>query len=85
MSLLLTCQILGLLVNTLAANEKNPVPNRDNLTKPIRMQLSYKQKFFLKFFAAFLKPSLNFDHFEKRDEPHSFSLSEITDSKKVVR
>ena len=36
--LLVTCQILGLLVNTLAANENYPVLNRDNLTIPIQMQ-----------------------------------------------
>ena len=45
-SLLLTCQILGLLVNTLATDEKYPVLNRDNLTIPIEMQLSQKQKAF---------------------------------------
>ena len=45
-SLFLTCQILGLLVNTLAADEKYPVLNRDNLTIPIQMQLSQKQKTF---------------------------------------
>ena len=54
-SLLLTCKILGLLVNTLAADEKYPVLNRDNLTIPIQMQLSQKQKTFLQFFTAFLK------------------------------
>ena len=57
-SLLLTCQILGLLVNTLAADEKYPVLNRDNLTIPIQMQLSQKQKIFSQFFAAFLKSRL---------------------------
>ena len=31
-SLLLTCKILGLLVNTLAADEKYPVLNREDLT-----------------------------------------------------
>ena len=31
-SLLLTCQTLGLLLTTLAANEENPVLNRNNLT-----------------------------------------------------
>ena len=31
-SLLLTCQTLGLLLTTLAANEKNPVLKRNNLT-----------------------------------------------------
>ena len=45
-SLLLTCQILVMLVNTLVANEKYPVLNRDNLTIPIQMQLSQKQKTF---------------------------------------
>ena len=59
-SLLWTCHILGLLVNTLAAYEKYPVLNRDNLTIPIQMQLSEKQKKFSEFFAAFLKRILNF-------------------------
>ena len=63
-SLLLTCKILGLLVNTLAANEKYPVLNRDNLTIPIQMQLSQKQKTFSNFYAAFLKSRLNFKDFE---------------------
>ena len=39
---LLTCQILGLLVNTLATDENYPVFNRDNLTIPIQMQLLKK-------------------------------------------
>ena len=65
-SLLLTCQILGLLVNTLAADEKYPVLNRDNLTIPIQMHLSEKQKSFSEFVAAFLKSRLNFKHFEKK-------------------
>ena len=45
-SLLLICKILGLLVNTLAADEKYPVLNRDNLTILIQMQLSEKEKTF---------------------------------------
>ena len=58
--LLLKCQILGLLVNTLASDEKYPVLNRDNLTIRIQMQLSQKQKTFSQFFALFLKSRLNF-------------------------
>ena len=54
-SLLLTCQILGLIVNTLAADEKYLVLQRDNSTIPIYMQLSRKQKTFSECFAAFLK------------------------------
>ena len=54
-SLLLTCRILGLLVNTLAADEMYPSLNRNNLTKSIQMQLSHKQKQISEFFTAFLK------------------------------
>ena len=60
----MTCQILGLLVNTLAADEKYPLLNRDNLTIPIQMQLSKKQETFSDFYAAFLKSRLNFKDFE---------------------
>ena len=38
--LLLTGKILGLLVNTFAANEEYPILNRDNLAILIQMQLS---------------------------------------------
>ena len=43
-SLLMICQILGPLAITLAADEKYPVLNRDNLTIPIQMQLSQKER-----------------------------------------
>ena len=46
------------------------------------MQLSQKQKTFSEFFCAFLKSSLNFEHFQKKDDSHSWGISEITDSKK---
>ena len=49
------------------------------------MQLSTKRKHFSEFFSAFLKFTLNFDHFEKKDDPHIFGISEITDSDNVVR
>ena len=65
-SLLLTCQILGLLVKTLAANEKYPLLKRDNLTIPIQMQLSQKEETFSLFSLAFLKSRRNFEHFDKK-------------------
>ena len=55
--LLLACKILGLLIHTLAADEKCPVLNRGNLTIPIQIKLSRKQKTFSQFFAPFLKLS----------------------------
>ena len=84
-SLWLRCQILGLLVNTLAADEKYSVLNRDNLTPPIEMQLSQEQKRFSPVLAALSKSSLNVEHFKKKDDPHRFCISEIRDSENVVR
>ena len=72
-------------VNTLAADEKYPVFNRDNLTIPIQMRLSQKQNTFSQFKAAFLKSRLNFKYFEKKDDPDRFCFSEFMDSENVVR
>ena len=43
------CKILGLFVNTLNPDEKYSLLNRENLTQPIQMQLSTKEK---NFFSA---------------------------------
>ena len=77
--------MLGLIVKALAANEKYPLLKRDNLTIPFQMQLSQKQKTFSEFFAAFLKFRVNFEYFEKTDDPHRFCIFEVTDSENVVR
>ena len=77
-----TCKILRFFVNRLTGNDKDSPLNRDNLTKPIQMEWSQKQKTFSPFPAAFLKCSLNFEHFHKKDDPHSWCISEITDSEK---
>ena len=69
----------------MAADEKYPVVNRDNLTIPIQMQLFQKQNTFPQFFASFVKSRLNFKYFENKDDPHRFCISEITTSKNVVR
>ena len=64
------CKISRLFINTLSADGKYSLLNRDNLTQPIQMQLSQKQKLFADFFSAFLKSSLNFEHFLKKDDRH---------------
>ena len=64
-------KILRLFGNTLTVDEKHYLLNRDNLTQPIQMQLSQKQKTFSEFFFAFLKSILNFKHLPKKDDPHS--------------
>ena len=84
-SLLLTCQILGLLVSTLAADETYPVLNRNNFAIPIHKQLWQKQKTFSQFVSWFLKSGLNFNYFGKKNEADSFCVSFIRDSENVLR
>ena len=48
----------------------------------IQLQLSRKQKTFSEFFAGFLKCSLNFEHFQTKDDFHSCGTSKITESEK---
>ena len=75
-SLLVICKILRLFVNTLTADGKYSLLNRDNLTEPIQILLSEIQKAFLQFFFfffffAFLKFRGNFGDFQKIDDPHN--------------
>ena len=80
--MLAICKILRLLVNTLTDNDKYSLLYRDNLTQPIQILLSQKQKSFYHFFSEFSKSTLNFAHFQKKDDPHSRCISQITVSKK---
>ena len=58
-------------VNTLTADDKYSPVSRDNLTQPIRTQLSQKQQAFPQFFLTFSKSTLNFEQFQKKDDPPS--------------
>ena len=68
-SLLVIWKISRLFINTLSADGKYSLFNRDNLTQPSQMQLSRKQKTFSQFFSAFFKSRLNFEHFLKKRWP----------------
>ena len=81
--LLVICKISRLFPNTLSADGKYSLFKRGNLTQPIQSQLSQKQKTFSVFFSAFLKSNLNFEHIQKKkDDPHSWCISVVTDPKK---
>ena len=70
-SVLVRRKALELFVNTLTADDKYSLLNRDNLAQPIRTQLSQKQKAFSQFFCAFSKSAINLEHFQKKDDPQS--------------
>ena len=55
----------------MTADDKYSVLIRDNLTQPIPTQLSQKQNAFSVFFLAFSRSTLTFEHFQKKDDPHS--------------
>ena len=50
--------------------------------QPIRTPLSPNDKAFCEFFLAFSKSTLNFEHFQKKDDPRILFISEITLSEK---
>ena len=64
--MLLLCKFLRLFVKTLTDDEKYCLLYRHNLTQPIQILLSQKQKTFSELFSAFSKASLNFAHFRKK-------------------
>ena len=58
-------------VNPLTARDKYSLRIRNNSTQPIQRQLSQKQEGFPGFFFEFLKATLNFKHFPKKEDTHS--------------
>ena len=72
-SLLVSCKTFKEFVNTLIADDKYSLLNRDKLMEPIQRQLSLKKKPFSPFFFFFAisKSTLNFKHFQEKDDPHS--------------
>ena len=70
-SVLVRHKALKLFANTLSADDKYSLLNRDNLMQQIRTQLSQKQKPFYEFFLKFSKSALNLKYFQKKDDPHS--------------
>ena len=77
------CKILGQSVNILKSVDKYSLPNREYLMQRIQVQLSQKQKIFPGLFSSFSKSKLNFEHFQKKDDPHSLFVSEATACEKL--
>ena len=71
-------EIPGLFVNTLTADDKYSIHNSETLWQPIQIRLSKKQQTCAQFLSFFLKSTLIFQHFEKKDDPHSLCIFQIT-------
>ena len=83
--MLVLCKILRLFVNTLSDDGKYSLLYRENLTQPIQILFSPKQNTFSDFLAAFLKSTLNFEHFQKKDDLIEDVFPKLASPKKVIR
>ena len=74
--------MLRLFINTLTVEYTYSRRNMQTFRQHIQTPLSLKQNSFSGFFIAFLKSTWNGEHFEKKGESFSLSISEIIDSKR---
>ena len=81
-SLILICKIFELFVNTLSAHYKHSVLSKGNFLQHYQMQLSQKQKILPQFVFAFSKCRFIFEHFQKKYDPYSWCIFELTDCEK---
>ena len=70
--------------NTLTANYECSRSNRENLPLPIQIKLSKKPSTFCGTFFAVLEFPLNCQCSEKKNEPHSSSISEVLCSERCA-
>ena len=76
-SLLVRSEVLGLLVNTLTADNKYCRYDKMKFPQPIQMQLSEKKIFFLNSLLHFRNLHKISNILKKKDKSHSLSVTEI--------
>ena len=79
------CKILGLFLNTLTDDGKCSLLYRDNLTQHMQILLSQKHKTFSQIFSEILKPTLNFEHFQKKMTLIADVVPKSPSPKKVIK
>ena len=70
-------EVLGQFVNTMTAVYNYFRWNLENLRQQVQTLISQKVKTFSLFFIPSLKSTLNLEYFEKKDQSHSLSITEI--------
>ena len=81
---LVRSEVLGQFVNTMTAVYNYFRRNHENLPQQVQTLISLKAKTFLAFFIASLKCTLNLEYFEKKDQSHSFSITEINNCRTSI-
>ena len=67
------------ILNTLTPNDTYSLNSKPKWKQTIQLHLSQKQNIFSEFCSAFFESAFNFEYFQKKDDPHSFCIAEITD------
>ena len=75
---LVKSEFLGQFVHTLTADYQYSRENRENFWEQVPMQISRKLKIFSGSFIAFLESTSNLEYFQKKDQSHSLSITEIS-------
>ena len=70
-------EVLGQFVNTMTAVYNYFRWNLENLRQQVQTLISQKVKTFSRFFITSLKSTLNLKYFEKKDQSHSLSITEV--------
>ena len=83
--MLVLCKMLVFFLNTLTDEDKYSLLYRENLTQPIQVLLSHKQKTFFQFFSTFLKSTLNFENFQEKMTLIADVFPKLQSPKKVIR
>ena len=78
---LVRSEVLGQFVNTMTAVYHYFRWNLENLPQQVQTLISLKPKTFSGFFIASLNSTLNLEYFEKKDQSHSLSITEINNCK----
>ena len=74
---LVRSEVLGQFANTSTVHYKYSRWDLENLQHQFQMKISPKPKTFSSFFIASMKSTLNSEYFEKKDQSHSLSITEI--------
>ena len=78
---LVRSEVLGQFVNTITAIYNYIRQNLESLRQRVQTQKSLKPKTFSGFFIPLMNSTLNVEYFEKKDQSHSLSITEINNCK----
>ena len=78
---LVRSEVLGQFVNKMTAVYNYFRYILENLRRQVQTQVCLKRKTSSGFFIALMKSALNLEYFEKKDQSHSLSITEINNCK----